>query len=255
MPARRTRTLLTAAVSAALLVGAAAPSPGVARGSGAIGSVATAAGTTTAVAGTTTVTVTIPDVIFEGPGCMEAPVNASFEEVESFASIHLTAAPEGVQDALTASLMATASGDFSDTMQVCPAADPVGVYNVSGILNTAREGAPFSPTTFTVSKAKTLFSTMSASLVRRTLSVRGRVVAVTNSGNRPADGVVRIYGFLSLARGGSGRWASIGTAYLDKNGSFVVSGRTSRRLNGAFIRARLLPDEWTLPSQRTVRIP
>jgi hypothetical protein len=233
--------VVTALVAAALGLGSGVPSP--------------TAGSTTATAGGTTVSVTIPDVTLEGPDCMDAPLQASFEEVESFATIHLAAAPSGALDALSTSLIATASGDLTDTWQICPRVDALGEYSVSGTLNTAVEAAQFAPTSFMVSKAPTRFLALSASQIRRTLSVRGRVAAVTNSGNRPAAGSIRIFGFLSIARGGTGMWTPIGKAYPDKTGAFSISGASNRKLRGMFVRAQLVCDFWCLPTMRTTRIP
>jgi hypothetical protein len=209
----------------------------------------------TATAGGTTVNVTIPDVVFEGPNCMNAPVRAHFSEVETFATIHLTAAPAGTNNALSTSLVTTVDGDLEDFLQLCPRVDPTGNYNVTGTLNTAVEAAPFTPATFRVSKAPTRFLTLSATQVRRTLSVKGRVVALTNRGDRAASGSIRILGFLSKARGGTGRWTAIGKAYPDKTGDFSVSGTTNRLLRGMYVRAQLVSDFWCLPSMRTTRIP
>jgi hypothetical protein len=241
MRARRSTLLLTGLVMAGLWVGTAGS--------------ALADATTTATAGGTTVNVTIPNVVFEGPNCMNAPVRAAFEEVESFATIHLAVAPGRANDALSTSLVATTSGPLEDSLQICPRVDPAGVYNVTGTLNTSVAAAPFAPSSFMVSKAATRFLTLTATQLRRTLSVRGRVVALTNSGTVPAAGSIRIFGFLSKARGGTGRWTAIGKAYPDKMGAFSVSGTTNRRLSGMYVRAQLVPDFWCLSSARSVRIP
>jgi hypothetical protein len=210
---------------------------------------------TTASAGGTTVTVTIPNVIYEGPECMKAPVRAQFEQVDSFATVALAAALTGSNNALSMSLLANDSGQVSDTFQVCPSVDAPGTYNVAGTLNTAVEAANFTASTFQVSRATTQFSSLVSSVRRGTLTVAGRVVARTNKGNIGATGTIRLYGFLSKARGGTGKWTAIGTAYPDRFGAFRVSGAAKRRLNGAFVRALFLPDPWCLASRRVVRIP
>ena len=210
---------------------------------------------TTATAGGTTVTVTIPNVIFEGMGCMQAPVRAVFDGVDSFATIHLAAAIAGSNNALSISLLANDSGPITDTFQVCPTIDGPGTYTTTGTLNTAVEAAPLPAASFTVSRATTRFSALVASVRRSTLTVAGKVVARTNSGDIGAAGSIRIFGYLSKARGGSGKWMPIGTAYPDQFGAFRVSGATNRRLNGAFIRAQFIPDAWCLGSRRLVRIP
>jgi hypothetical protein len=217
--------------------------------------VAVADGLTTASAGGTKVAVSIPDVIFEGPECMKAPVKAAFDQVDSFATVHLAAAIEGSNNSLSMSLLANASGPLTDTFQVCPSIDVPGTYNVSGTLNTAVEAANFTPSAFTVSRAPTQFSVLAASVRGGVLTVAGKVVARTHRGAIGADGTIRLYGYLSKARGGTGKWTAIGTAFPDQFGSFRVSGTTNRRLNGAFVRALFLPDPWCLASRRVVRIP
>jgi hypothetical protein len=244
---RRRWTAATAVAALALVIGQAGPS--LATGA------AVADASTTASAGGTTVNVTIPNVIFEGPQCMNAPVKADFEEVDSFATVHLAAAIPGSNNALSVSLLANASGPLADTYQVCPSIDGPGTYAVTGTLNTAVEAANFSPSTFTVSRATTQFTFLAASIRRGALTVAGKVVARTNKGSIGADGTIRLYGFLSKARGGTGKWAAIGTAFPDQFGAFRVSGATKRRLNGAYIRALFLPDPWCLASRSVVRIP
>jgi hypothetical protein len=141
--------------------------------------VAVADGLTTASAGGTKVAVSIPDVIFEGPECMKAPVKAAFDQVDSFATVHLAAAIEGSNNSLSMSLLANASGPLTDTFQVCPSIDVPGTYNVSGTLNTAVEAANFTPSAFTVSRAPTQFSVLAASVRGGVLTVAGKVVART----------------------------------------------------------------------------
>ncbi|MEI6361874.1 MAG: hypothetical protein WCP95_07040 [Actinomycetes bacterium] len=240
---RRLRATATSAVILLLSVGQVAPA------------VAIADGLTTATAGGTRVVVTIPDVIFEGPECMNAPVKATFDQVDSFATVHLAAAITGSNNALSMSLLANASGPIKDTFQVCPSIDGPGAYNVSGTLNTAVEAAEFAPAAFNVSRAPTQFSALAASVRRGTLTVTGKVVARTNRGAIGAAGTIRLYGYLSKVRGGTGKWTSIGSAFPDQFGAFRVSGATNRRLNGAFIRALFLPDPWCLASRQVVRIP
>ncbi len=238
---RGRRAASTAAVILALIAAQATP--------------ASADGVTMASAGGTTVTVTIPNVIFEGPNCMNAPVRAQFDQVDEFATVHLTAAIEGSNNALSVSLLANASGPLTDTFQVCPAVDGPGSYNVTGTLNTAVEAADFTTSSFTVSRATTQFTTLAASVRGGRLTVAGKVVARTNRGNVGADGTIRLYGFLSKLRGGTGKWTAIGTAFPDQFGVFRVSGAAKRRLNGAYIRALFLPDPWCLASRSVVRIP
>ena len=237
----------TSVVGLAMIVGLADPAGALAG--------ARADATTTASAGGTTVDVTIPNVIFEGPDCMNAPVKASFQQVDSFATVHLAAAIDGSNNSLSVSLLANDSGPVTDSYQVCPSIDGPGTYNVTGTLNTAVEAANFTPATFTVSRATTDFTVLTASIRRGTLTVTGRVVARTHKGNIGADGTIRLYGFLSKARGGTGKWTQIGTAFPDQFGAFRVSGAAKRRLNGAYIRALFLPDPWCLASRRVVRIP
>lgn len=244
---RRRWTTATAVVAMALVVGSGIPASATAAGR--------ADASTTASAGGTTVDVTIPNVIFEGPECMNAPVKATFDQVDSFATVHLAAAIPGSNNSLSMSLLANASGPLADTYQVCPAIDGPGTYNVTGTLNTAVEAANFTPASFTVSRATTTFTSLVASIRRGTLTVAGKVVARTNKGAIGADGTIRLYGFLSKARGGTGKWTAIGTAFPDQFGAFRVSGAAKRRLNGAFIRALFLPDPWCLASRRVVRIP
>jgi len=241
MTVRRGGAVVAVVATASLTLGMAAP--------------ALASATTTATAGGTTVSVTIPDVIYEGPDCMDAPIRATFSEVEVFASFHLTAARLGAKEAITASAITTADGVVADVVNVCPQVDTPGTYNVSGTLNTSVAGSAFSPASFTVSKAATRFTSVTALYLRRTLTVRGRVIALTASGTRAASGTIHIMGFLSKRLGGTGKWTPIGKAYPDANGSFSVSGLSRTRLNGMYVRAQLQPDFWCLPSFRTTRIP
>jgi hypothetical protein len=241
MTVRRKRATFAALATVPLVIGLAVP--------------AHAGASTTATAGGTTVSVAIPDVVYEGPDCMDAPIRANFSEVEVFASFHLMAARTGSLDAITASVMSTADGFVTDVINVCPRVDTPGTYNVSGTLNTSVEGSSFTPASFRVSRAPTRFATMSATYERRTLTVRGRIAAITATGSRSARGTVRIFGILSERLGGTGQWTSIGSAYPDANGAFSVSGTSRTRLNGMYIRAVLQPEFWCMASRRTVRIP
>lgn len=241
MTVRRKRAAFVALATVPLAIGLAVP--------------AHAGASTTANAGGTTVSVTIPDVVYEGPDCMDAPIRANFSEVEVFASFHLMAARTGSLDAITASVMSTADGFVTDVINLCPRVDTPGTYNVTGTLNTSVEASTFTPASFRVSKAPTRFVSMSALYQRRTLTVRGRVSAITPSGARPASGSVRIFGFLSKRLGGTGQWTPIGSAYPDANGAFSVSGMSRTRLNGMYVRAMFQPDFWCMSSHRTVRIP
>ena len=244
MTVRRGGAAVAVAATACLLLGVPATA-----------AIASAGATTTATAGGTTVSVSIPDVTYEGPDCMDAPIRATFSEVEVFASFHLTAARPGSHDAITASAMSTVDGIVADVINVCPRVDAPGTYSVSGTLNTSVEGSSFAPASFRVSRAATRFTSMSALYLRRTLTVRGRVQAITSAGTRPATGTVHILGFLSKRLGGTGTWTPIGNAYPDATGAFSVSGLSRNRLNGMYIRAQFAPDFWCLASFRTVRIP
>lgn len=239
---RLTRPAGALAAAAVLFVCAAPPSHAI------------VSGTTTASAGGTTVEVTIPDVIYSGPECMDAPVQATFNAVDSFATVHLSAAAPGSNDALSMSLLANDSGTVAETFQICPSVHRPGVYTTTGTLNTSVEAAQFPPTTFIVSRAATRFSALTATVRGRVLTVTGKVLARTGTGDVGGRGVVRIFGFLSKARGGSGTWQSIGQVAPGASGAFRASGATTRRLDGAYIRAILVPANWCTASRSTVKV-
>ena len=198
--------------------------------------------TGTASVGNLTVTFTVDDATFPGPGCMEAPVRATFS---GSGSLEIKASKSGSSNSLSSFSYSDEGESVEDYLQICPNIDGPGVYEIRGTIQGAGGTAPLpSGLSFTVSAAPSKISGLRASQRGSTLSIKGKATAPSDRGQIGAQGEIVISGFLSKKAGGKGKWIRVGTTYADEFGNFTYSGASSQRLKGLKVKAVLEGDGW-----------
>ena len=199
-----------------------------------------ASGTTSA--GDTTVTITVNDVAFQGPECLQVPLTLTFTQS---GSLDLEASQPGSSNSLSTFAYAPNAGAYTETMQICPFIDGPGQYVLRGTLDSAGIRAPVPDgITFTVNPAPVTLARLTANQRGSVLTVKGKVTAATDRGPIGASGNVTIYGKLAKKAGGKGTWVKAGTTYSDEFGAFIFRGSTSQKLKGALFKVVLTGEDW-----------
>ena len=231
----RTATLAVVALSAALLM----PTQ------------AHAARSMTGEGGSLSVYVSIDDVSFIGPDCLDVPVAVTFF---GSGSLELTAYRPG--SSLTTWDYIGLYGDSNEaksSLQVCPYIHGAGSYIVEGQVESYDGIGTLSEGRFTVSRASASMTQLSATQRGSIVTFKGRVSAVTPRGRIGVNAEVTLRGRLPKALGGTGKWKRIGSASPDQFGRFKVKGSTAQNLRGATIVAEVATSEWaTSASSSTI---
>lgn len=209
--------------------------------------------TGTASAGSLTVTITLNDVTFTGPDCIEAPVVQV--NYSGTGSVEIAASKPGSSTSIETFSYSDQAGTVNDSFLICPFLHGAGTYVIRGLVAGDEVSAPLPQgLSFVVSTAPAKFSQLQARQSGKTLKIKGRATALSDRGDIGAQGEVTLQGRLSKGAGGKGKWVTVGTALPNDLGIFSFSGSTQQRLKGAEIRAVLATSEWSGEATASTRV-
>lgn len=198
-----------------------------------------------------TATIRITDAAFDGPECLQVPVQVSFTD---YASLDLAASQQGSSNTIT-SFVYGGPGDESGTVQVCPSLDGAGTYAVRGSMSANETVTPIpAGLQFTVIRAPATVIGLTARQKGSVLRIAGKVTAETRRGLIGGDGTVTVRGMLPKALGGGGKWITIDTTTVDQFGRFAVAGMSKQRAVGALIRVNVAGSPWSDDATATTRV-
>ena len=210
------------------------------------------ASTGTATAGSLTATLTVNDATFTGPDCIQAPIQINFS---GSGSMDISASQPGSSSSLSAFSYGDQAGTVNDSIQICPFINGAGRYEIRGVLTGDDGSAPLpAGLDFVVSGAPAKVVGLQSKQTGQILSIKGRVIALSERGDIGVQSEVTLQGRLSKSGGGKGKWVTVGTAFPDEFGKFSFRGNTSQRLKGAEIKAVLAASDWASEATASTRV-
>lgn len=231
---------------------------------------ASAAGTLAGSTSHGSVSVTVNDISFDGPDCVESPIQMTYtksqgdpDNIALEAEVELTQA--GSNSPSTGRVYVdsgqAASGNARGSVFVCPSTfNPAnGPITVAGTFKSTYYASDSTqtvklspPATVIVNKNATTMSLPSVSkgvpFQPKARNLKGKITATTSRGEIGAAGDIQI----AVKTPGSKKWVGGGSAYLDSFGNW--STMVPEAPKGTFVRVTLVNCGWCADAQRIVRI-